>query len=170
MKISTSLAISALLLASCKGNAGDEQKRVLPVPEKSAAAPCVLTKGDPALCDVDFVSLYISKDALYGKKITIVGYVGLNRGVLSLYPSELEFSNSVNNRMLIIKAPLQTQKNILKECGYRYCSIAGDFERAQPDREGNILGYLRDPTIVIPVEQRKEKSQDLKVSVEDMGR
>jgi hypothetical protein len=73
-----------------------------------------------AVCEVTGSDFFSASDLLDGRLVKVTGYLAVDHGVVSLYPNERDYSLSINNHALVVRAPIEKQRSLIDSYGYGY--------------------------------------------------
>lgn len=122
------------------------------------------------VCEVIGSDFSAAADRLHGRLVRVPGYLAVDGGVASLYPSESDYLHRINNHSLVLRAPLDVQRRLIDAFGNRYVRLVGTYLAVDEasTRTGRIGALRVEKAEAIPPRQDRESSVDILVNVEDL--
>lgn len=100
-------------------------------------------------CGVDFTRLAAHPEVLVGKRVFILGYLSVDRGVVSLFASEEDYLRMEEGRSLEIGGNRRELSALVEAHGNKYVRIEGTYEFPPIGRGRSArLGALVPPIMV----------------------
>lgn len=126
-------------------------------------------KGEK-LCHVSAASLAVLAPRIEGRMIQVTGYLVIDGGMLSLYPSEQDYLLGTNTQSLRIRAREEVQRSAFSKYGYSYVKMIGKYSSIDEDairsgRAGSLYLVSSEP---VKIRENRETEQDLRVDIDDL--
>lgn len=158
------IGIAAIWLAACRHS--DRS------PSSSDGATdiplCRENFADPPACSTNFSELIAHRSELSNKKISLIGYVGQDDGLLVVYPSEQAYAYRNVSSALSVRGAESEQLQLLKDCAYKYCAINGIFRGTRKKEQSRYFGSIR-PDKHLLMRIRAGVPEPLKMQSEDVA-
>lgn len=122
---------------------------------------------------VDASEMRVHRDLFDGKQVLLTGFLAIDDGLFSIYPSEMSYENNINVNSFQIRAPQSQQKELFELHGYSYVRLIGTYvahdENAYRSGRG---GVIEAPIRVLNNSSRQKREQwnDVRIDVEDINR
>lgn len=112
-------------------------------------------------CEISFDRLYVRPEYFSGKMIVVSGYLGVDRGMLSLYKSEYAYKHDQLDASILINIDHAQAKDILAKWGFKFITIMGKFNPNIDNR--TRVGALVSVNYIYNVGLRPKSSENTKI-------
>lgn len=160
------LAVSITLLLETRRNL---VSLTTPASLESAGAP--LPNCGRSFCNVDVMDIRFGKGSYDGRKISLTGYLVIIDGMLSIFPTELDYANGLTHNSIQVRGKQEAQKALFDKHGYSYVRVMATFHNGDAlSRRMGALGILREPIEVLapPPSHRREEWSDIRIFMDDL--
>jgi hypothetical protein len=120
-------------------------------------------------CEVDFTRLAAHPEVLIGKRVFILGYLGIDHGVVSLFATQDDFLRMQSGRSLEIAGSRRDLSALVETHGNQYVRIEGTYQFPPLGRgRSGRLGTLVPPLIAREFHARSSEQamDDISVRVQ----
>lgn len=155
---------SLVMVLSLVGCTQSERQSAL---EESAASICAENFANPPACTTNFMELISHKAKFNGKRISLIGYVGQDDGLLVFYPSEQAYASRDVSSAVSVRGNESIQSDVLTDCVYKYCAISGMFRERDQAGQSRYFGSIW-PIRHLVIRTREKRLEPLKMRSEDM--
>ena len=121
------------------------------------------------ICDISFARLIAQPEAYHGRVVSIVGFLAIDNGDLTLYASEGDYERQVDGASVRVLVPDPIGARSIQEKLYGYVDVDGFFDANAFTSDHPRLGEITAIGGLGTMTRRPVREREIYIHVEDLG-